>query len=302
MEYSKFKNDIEFKTYLKNNKLRIKDYFEKESPKFDLLTGEKIRFKDRKSYLITDFSNKRNLVNWLKAQSEKDRFDYLTKKILERKRDKQLTYFPSQVELRSIKQIPTLNHLIEMVNYNKLCGATSLKPRYDYTKTFNFRQIQSDLIILRDTREQTPLRFPKFKIIESKLDYGDYTAASDWFDSIYIERKSLQDLIGTMSKGFERFCREIIRAESMGAYIVVLVEDGFKDFESFEYTRQGRYTNCSYEYIAHQIKKIMQSYGNIQFVFAGSKDKSADLLIKFLKAGKNIKQLDLQYLVDIKCL
>ncbi len=47
--------------YLRKLKVTQKDYYERFHGRKDLLTGEKIEFKDYKSYLISDFKNKINL-------------------------------------------------------------------------------------------------------------------------------------------------------------------------------------------------------------------------------------------------
>lgn len=67
--------------------------------------------------------------------------------------------------------------------------------------------------IIVDTREQLGLDFSKMKGIESvrtKLDAGDYSLAG-YENQISFERKSVQDLVGTLIGGHERFLREMER-------------------------------------------------------------------------------------------
>lgn len=74
--------------------------------------------------------------------------------------------------------------------------------------------------ILIDTREQTPLEFTGLHIrgVNSmptkvqKLDEGDYSVEG-LEDILFIERKSVNDLYGTIFKGRERFERELTRAQ-----------------------------------------------------------------------------------------
>lgn len=76
--------------------------------------------------------------------------------------------------------------------------------------------------ILVDTREQTPFQFREAKLSRMTLSEGDYALKGDKFGMI-IERKSLEDVFGTVAKDHERFDRELRRLEAY-AYPVVIVE------------------------------------------------------------------------------
>jgi ERCC4-type nuclease len=77
-----------------------------------------------------------------------------------------------------------------------------------------------------DTREKLPM----FKqAIVRKMDTGDYT--TEKLEGIFhIERKSGEDLYGTIIQGHERFKREILRAAEAGTKLVVYVECSREDF------------------------------------------------------------------------
>jgi DNA excision repair protein ERCC-4 len=65
--------------------------------------------------------------------------------------------------------------------------------------------------ILIDTREQRPLRFAPDLGVDcgvAKLDAGDYSVRG-FTEHIALERKSVADLIGTLTKGRERFEAEL---------------------------------------------------------------------------------------------
>lgn len=72
--------------------------------------------------------------------------------------------------------------------------------------------------IIVDTREQRPLDFsnlhirgvPSLAVERRKLDEGDYSIEG-LTDKVFIERKSAQDLYGTLFQGRERFERELER-------------------------------------------------------------------------------------------
>lgn len=71
-----------------------------------------------------------------------------------------------------------------------------------------------DLTILVDSREQRPLRFRNVKSERATLITGDYSVRcgdSDLRDTVAIERKSIPDLVSSLSTGRERFEREMSR-------------------------------------------------------------------------------------------
>ena len=76
------------------------------------------------------------------------------------------------------------------------------------------------LVILQDTREQTPWRFPPtvrvagrvtpVEVRVATLQSGDYSVLG-FAGSVVVERKSVADMAGTIAGGRERFDREIAR-------------------------------------------------------------------------------------------
>jgi len=85
--------------------------------------------------------------------------------------------------------------------------------------------------IIQDSREQTPWTFPEWVTVQiQKLDAGDYALIDD--PNFSIERKSCSDFLGTISTGWNRFCREIERMKLYVAKLVIV--EG--DIISFYYT------------------------------------------------------------------
>ena len=82
----------------------------------------------------------------------------------------------------------------------------------------------NNIIIIEDSREQTPLDFSGFRGVESVrqgLKTGDYSIQG-FEDKLCFERKSVQDLVGTLIGGHERFLREMERMRDFEArYILV---------------------------------------------------------------------------------
>jgi ERCC4-type nuclease len=82
--------------------------------------------------------------------------------------------------------------------------------------------------IIVDTREQKPL-FKGAGIINFKLLVGDYSTLK-LRNSFCVERKSLQDLYGTITKGHIRFRHEHLRALANNIELVLVIEGTKKAF------------------------------------------------------------------------
>jgi ERCC4-type nuclease len=77
--------------------------------------------------------------------------------------------------------------------------------------------------IIIDTREQKPLIFTDHETVTRKLDEGDYNIV-ELEDKIVIERKSIQDLYGSIIQGHARFKREILRAKAKNKKFYIFLE------------------------------------------------------------------------------
>jgi ERCC4-type nuclease len=86
------------------------------------------------------------------------------------------------------------------------------------------------LTLIVDTREQRPLEFKNyshsFSTVRDTLYAADYGCR--WEDGtempIAFERKSCADLFGTLTKGMERFKRELARAKEGGLQLILIIE------------------------------------------------------------------------------
>lgn len=81
------------------------------------------------------------------------------------------------------------------------------------------------MTIIIDTREQLPL----FKGKRETLNVGDYTTKK-LKGKFHIERKSLSDLYGTLTKGNTRFKYELFRAAYQRITLEVYIEGTLDDF------------------------------------------------------------------------
>ncbi len=64
------------------------------------------------------------------------------------------------------------------------------------------------------------------EIKREKLDVGDYGVEFNdgYIPPVFFERKSLEDLVGSLSKGYKRFRKEILRAKESNVLLVILIE------------------------------------------------------------------------------
>jgi ERCC4-type nuclease len=68
----------------------------------------------------------------------------------------------------------------------------------------------SDITLVIDNREQTPLQFERLPSMRGSLYSGDYSILG-LEHKFAVERKSIADLVGSITSGRERFERELHR-------------------------------------------------------------------------------------------
>jgi DNA excision repair protein ERCC-4 len=86
----------------------------------------------------------------------------------------------------------------------------------------NERGFLDNLTFLVDTREQAPFEFPGCQTVRAALLVGDYSVAG-LEGVVAVERKSLDDLLGCLTTGRERFEKELVRGRGL-RYFAVVVE------------------------------------------------------------------------------
>lgn len=87
--------------------------------------------------------------------------------------------------------------------------------------------------IVIDSREQTPLAFERLPFEAGTLYSGDYSIRG--FEDVFaVERKSINDLVGSLSTGRDRFERELHRLRGYAFSRLLVVGTRF-DIESRSY-------------------------------------------------------------------
>lgn len=280
---------------LKSLRIKQADYYARYEPRLDRLTQEPIPYKDHKQYFADDFANQNNLKKWLKLYPEDGR-RWLIEKLLTRKEEKSLKYALSQIELKLLG-FPSIPWIEENFKggYQSICVDINLPTKYTNDKIV--MDFASPLSIIEDTREQKGLKFPPHVCVQrEKLNYGDLASFGN--RRLAIERKSLTDACGTLSKGYPRFVKEINRAKEDNGYLIVCVEESFENFKSIQYLPHTRHVRASYSFLAHRIRSLYQSFDNIQFCFCNGRSHMSRVVEVALKNPSLIVNSDIQLFID----
>lgn len=130
--------------------------------------------------------------------------------------------------------------------------------------------------IIVDSREQRPLVFG-CDSIRKKLHVGDYGAEfpAGTIYPVVFERKSIADLFGTLTQGYDRFRKEINRAEIAKTRLIIAVE-GSKEKVLKGYPHSAR----DPESIIKQLETIKTKYG-VEHMFFGNRPAMANHIHDF---------------------
>lgn len=133
--------------------------------------------------------------------------------------------------------------------------------------------------IIIDTREQKPLVFNHKSItaVEVKgLSVGDYGAmSSEYVHPVVFERKSINDLYGTLSQGYDRFKCEIERAKEQNTKIIVIVEGSLKRI-----LMGTAFSKRTPESIVYQLFTLRVRY-DVETVFCANREEMAEYITQF---------------------
>lgn len=130
--------------------------------------------------------------------------------------------------------------------------------------------------IIIDTREKTKLKF----CCDTELiclPVGDYGAQfqEGHMHNVIFERKSIGDLFGTLTFGYERFRRQIQKAATMQISMIIAIE-GSKEKVLKGYSHSQR----DPESILVQLETIRRKYG-IEHIFFPSRISMANYIVDY---------------------
>ena len=279
------------------HKIPIRKYLNQYFPKKDLLTNEDLPWTGNfDSYILNDFKERQNLKIYLNRLEPQIARKYVLEKFKQRKEIKNLIYALSQFELRSL-MLPPVNYIeTKLFGYDSLIKEVGLKSRFNYEEKMKYNN-NENLEMIIDTREQLRYNFNKSKT--EKLEYGDYAAVNNP-NKIFIERKGLNDALSTFTAHFDRFCRELDRVVEDNAYLVILIESSYNNLLTFDTWEIYRKTKVNPAYFFHKIREINQKYPlHCQFVCSNDRENAQKLVEKIFLMDNNVRNIDLEYMVDL---
>ena len=288
------KDDKSFHLHLRTHRLRQCDYYHKHFPKYDLYTGEMIGFISKVDYFSKFFNKKGNFLKYISENSD-ERSKQLIADILDQRIEgKGVRFEMSDVELRSLhwpnkKQLEGLYDDLEELFYR-------LQPRYKVGFP-EFREDREAKFFI-DTREQKPYLFRGRDKEVTKLQFGDYTAIVNGEDpEVCIERKGLMDFIASFSPSqIGRLRDEFSRAEGAEKKMVVLVEKDLHRMLTFDrMPKIKKFVNITPPLVFHNVRRVMQEFKNVQFLFCKGKAEAESLAVRIL-TNSHVFDYDLQYL------
>lgn len=109
-------------------------------------------------------------------------------------------------------------------------------------------------VLLVDTREQKPLQFSHLPAESATLQTGDYSVKG-LEESFSVERKSLADLAGSLTRERARFMRELHRLRGYQSSYLLIIGD---DMELSRLIAQGR---LKLHQVEHSLRAIESRYG-----------------------------------------
>ena len=152
--------------------------------------------------------------------------------------------------------------------------------------------MEEDFKIIVDTREK--LKLWTDNIILKKIDAGDYSFSfkeKDYSNIIAIERKTMADIVSTISSGHARFKRELERSRELD-YFAIIIEGSHQQIQNKRY-KGSKFSLMKGETINKILTTLQVKYG-INILFAGNKE-NAKIMIKntfvsyLHKIGEKIK-------------
>jgi ERCC4-type nuclease len=142
----------------------------------------------------------------------------------------------------------------------------------------------SRLKIIQDTREQRPWAFDLAfaDVSVGTLKTGDYALAGD--DQFAIERKSLDDFLGTIATGWPRFCRELKRMDDAEFVAQVIIVEGDFAHVCFNLDKEGQlvapthnHPNLTPQFITKRIAQLTMR--GVSVLFAGNAEFASGIAL-----------------------
>lgn len=134
--------------------------------------------------------------------------------------------------------------------------------------------------IIIDTRERKPLVLTEVQTVVKKLDFGDYACILEdgYIIPVVFERKSVTDLFGTLSNGYDRFKHEIMRCQDQRAKMVLIIEGSLS-----KVAKGIKHSQRDPASLLAQVFTLFVKYG-IFPVFCKNPEEASQFIVLFYKA------------------
>ncbi len=156
-------------------------------------------------------------------------------------------------------------------------------------------------MIIVDTREQRPLWDPQtFNVLKIKLDEGDYTT-EELYNKAHLERKSGNDLYGSILQGHTRFRAEIQRAIDKKIKFAIFVECPEETFYRKRFPG-GYRLQASSTHLRKIIKTMTKKY-SLEIVWCEDRDDMRDKICLWfanIQAEMEIKEVQSPEMQEIR--
>jgi DNA excision repair protein ERCC-4 len=128
--------------------------------------------------------------------------------------------------------------------------------------------------IVVDSREQVPWTFDETPTVRAALRAGDYSIVGAE-ERIAIERKSLDDFVGSITWGRDRFKREL---EKLSAYefACVIIEGNVEDVHGRKYRSEAHANSVIGSAVAI-------GFDFVPVIWAGNRAHAADIALRILR-------------------
>lgn len=142
------------------------------------------------------------------------------------------------------------------------------------------------MIILQDSREGLQLTFNHSYVTGvkvQKLDVGDYMVEFNdgHVPPFSFERKSIPDLFGTLTSGYVRFKKEIMRAQASNTMLIIAVEGTM-----FKILAGHRYSTIAGISMLRKLITLELRYG-VRHKFFKNRDEMSEYIAEyFVGVGK----------------
>ena len=293
-----FDNELALHKHLRSHKMPIAYYFQKHFPRYDLYDGSLIKFKSKDYYFNTNFNNRNNFSKWLSKASKEDCKKYIIDFLVKRKNNKKIIYAPTQVELKTL-MCPGMKYINDLFgDYYQLTNSLGFINKFKKYKLDSVSKLHHNKKIIIDSREQKSLSFANTEI--NGLKFGDYKLKYE-DNKVVIERKAVGDFFSTFGFQSERFIKEIERSRLEGYYMIIVTEGTISDVNNYPFSSYLRNKiKISPEVVFYTVREISQKYDSIQFLFVKNRSESERVIKKIFACSGEIKEIDCQYIYDIK--